>query len=665
MPTIQERIQRRSQQSFVGRTSELSTLWQAVQEDGPLATFISGIGGIGKSTLLHAFVQQLRAESIPVIQIDCRTVPPTEEGVLQVLEHGSNQFFATVTELRPVLTALGQRVVITLDTYEQFRLLDTWLRQVFVPALPDQVRLFCAGREPPVSAWFTTPGWQGLCQHITLGSLEPEAATVLLQKAAVAPDSIASLCRFAKGHPLALALAAAAWKERPSLTLADLESGPVIAELARLYLQEVRDPATRPGLEAASVVRRATRSLLAAMLPEQADLDLGDRLLQLPFVEMSRDGLIVHDLVRQAICSSLQATAPEQYHRYRSRAWQHLRTEWEWAAQHHRWRYAADMIFLIEHPMVRDAFFPPGAHTLTLEPARSEDGVMIRAITHRHEGAEAANLLWDWWQQVPETFRVARDAQNQVVGFYQVFDPAQIPTALLLADPIARRWWQILEADPIPGGQRVFCIRRALGAATGEALSQIQAACWLDAKRMYLEHLETLRRVYIVFRSVDEQGPVVERLGFRSLGEGIPVAGQVYYSYQLDFGEQQVMGWLAGLVDAQYGGSDATPDTADRPSAFDAIFDVEGRALRIAGDRISLTPLEYGVLNYLFTHPGQAVSRLTLLEEVWGYDYEGGSNVVDSIVRSLRKKLRHHGKAIATITGVGYRLDKEEANPRC
>lgn len=44
-------------------------------------------------------------------------------------------------------------------------------------------------------------------------------------------------------------------------------------------------------------------------------------------------------------------------------------------------------------------------------------------------------------------------------------------------------------------------------------------------------------------------------------------------------------------------------------------------------------------------------------EKVWGYDYEGGSNVVDSIVRSLRKKLGPHSGAIATVTSVGYRFD--------
>ncbi len=46
-----------------------------------------------------------------------------------------------------------------------------------------------------------------------------------------------------------------------------------------------------------------------------------------------------------------------------------------------------------------------------------------------------------------------------------------------------------------------------------------------------------------------------------------------------------------------------------------------------------------------------------LFKEVWGYEYDGGgSNVVDSVTRSLRKKLNHHAAAIETVTGLGYRF---------
>ena len=58
----------------------------------------------------------------------------------------------------------------------------------------------------------------------------------------------------------------------------------------------------------------------------------------------------------------------------------------------------------------------------------------------------------------------------------------------------------------------------------------------------------------------------------------------------------------------------------------------------------------------LESRPGEAVSRSELLGNVWGHDYDGGSNVVDAVVRGLRKKCGEHADILETVRGVGYRL---------
>ncbi len=78
--------------------------------------------------------------------------------------------------------------------------------------------------------------------------------------------------------------------------------------------------------------------------------------------------------------------------------------------------------------------------------------------------------------------------------------------------------------------------------------------------------------------------------------------------------------------------------------------------MTVSGKHIGLTPLEFDLMLYLTQHEGKAVSRDALLNAVWGYDYEGGSNVVDAMVRSLRKKLGDHASCIETIARVGYKL---------
>lgn len=78
------------------------------------------------------------------------------------------------------------------------------------------------------------------------------------------------------------------------------------------------------------------------------------------------------------------------------------------------------------------------------------------------------------------------------------------------------------------------------------------------------------------------------------------------------------------------------------------------RKVTRAGNEHELTAREYGILEYLMRHPGQIISREQLLSEVWSYDHDPESNVVDVYVRYLRQKLGDD--VIQTVRGVGYRI---------
>jgi DNA-binding response OmpR family regulator len=72
--------------------------------------------------------------------------------------------------------------------------------------------------------------------------------------------------------------------------------------------------------------------------------------------------------------------------------------------------------------------------------------------------------------------------------------------------------------------------------------------------------------------------------------------------------------------------------------------------------RLDLTFKEFELLRYLADHPGRVFSRAKLLQEVWGYDFFGGTRTVDVHVRRLRAKLGpEHEHLIETVRGVGYR----------
>jgi hypothetical protein len=146
----------------------------------------------------------------------------------------------------------------------------------------------------------------------------------------------------------------------------------VIDELSRSYIEAVPDAITRRALEASSVVRCVTEPLLHALLPEIAPRDAMERLGALPFVEFGREGLFIHEAVRSAIDSSLAARDPDTRREYRRAAWAYLQSR-QRANGPGTWRDTADLLFLLENPVLREGFFPSGAQPLAVEPATAGD----------------------------------------------------------------------------------------------------------------------------------------------------------------------------------------------------------------------------------------------------------------------------------------------------
>ncbi|HLQ49708.1 MAG TPA: winged helix-turn-helix domain-containing protein, partial [Candidatus Dormibacteraeota bacterium] len=110
------------------------------------------------------------------------------------------------------------------------------------------------------------------------------------------------------------------------------------------------------------------------------------------------------------------------------------------------------------------------------------------------------------------------------------------------------------------------------------------------------------------------------------------------------FGPSSIDGWLSALV------------AAELRIDEDSILDVAQRQLVLDGRRVDLTSLEFELFNYLFQRPGQVVERSSILRDVWGTDYAGGSNVIEVAVGSIRRQLGERSSAVETVRGMGYRF---------
>ena len=420
--TISQRIADAAGRDFVGRRQELELLRAAADaRDAPvLVAFVHGPGGIGKSRLLEVAAGAV-PEDTTVLRLDCRAIEPTPAGLLGAMAEalGAPRAGADLGRVARLVRGVPGRVVLTLDTYERLAILDSWVRQALLPAMPDSLLTIIAGRDPPVAGWLTTPGWRGLVRELHLGPLGQADAMLMLRSRGLGELQAARANAFARGHPLALELAAAAVRDDPDLRI---ETGPppvVIGRLLDALVADLPEP-TIETLEAASTARRVTEPILRALLDREDVRDEFDALRRLPFVELTRDGLVLHDVVREVIAGDLAARDPEAHARYRRRAWRYFEDRARRPRSDGLWEVTADLIYLIGNPVLRNACFPVGSSEHAVEPAVAADGAAVLEIVGTHEPPGPAAVLGRWWARHPESFAVARGPDGAIGAFVQV-----------------------------------------------------------------------------------------------------------------------------------------------------------------------------------------------------------------------------------------------------
>ena len=548
--TIAERLASSARRSFVGRRDEIDLLRRTVGGPSPdcLVAFLHGPGGVGKSRLLEALLAEGLAD-VTAIRLDCREVEPTPAGLLDAT--GAALGIAGSADLPAIVEqfALRGRTLLVLDTYEVFGLLDTWVRQVFLPALPESTTTIIAGRDPPRPAWLVGVGWAGLVRAIRLGPLTADEAIVMLAVRGVGEPHASDVNRFARGHPLALELAAGALVARPDEPIRFVPTPEMLERLLEVFLDRL-SPSERESVEASCTARRVTEPILRALLDRDSVREEYDGLARLPFVERTPDGLLLHDVVRETVGRELAQRDPEASARYLSRAARFFTAQAQRPARR-LWEATADLIFLLKNPVLRDACFPLEGSAHTVEPATEGDDTAVREIIARHESAPAAAVLLAWWERHPETFAIARGPDGAADAMVQVARLDLIDPELLDADPVAQSWLEHQRRVPLGDGYRVLGMRRWLGRESGELLSPPVAACWLDVKRVYMQLRPNLARLYSVMTELDAQSPIFTPLGFAAIGQPTQLGDATHQPVWLDFGPGSVDGWLSRLIDAE------------------------------------------------------------------------------------------------------------------
>ena len=382
----------------------------------------------------------------------------------------------------------------------------------------------------------------------------------------------------------------------------------------------------------------STVCLMSAILgtEEPIPLSLLEAVEALPFATRDAEGIYIAEPVRRAIVDWMSGVEPERYQLWRKTAADWIVSRLRAAGRSGRWRHMADLLHLLEQPALRNAFFPPEEEAPPVEPARADDFDQIFEITELRDGPDERARIEVWAQRLPHRFSVARGLEGEVLAFYLFARQDDPHSGLAVVDPLFAAWQAHLAANPVEG--EVLFIR-LMSARANEVHPAGRTACVLDLKRNYIERWG-MARIYSYAFADDRD--LMHRLGFRPLEQ--PQTGMPD-TMVLEVPGGDMIEWVSALVDAGPRGM-TLGDTLD--------FARDRREIVVEGRAIELTPLEAQVLGELIDRAPAVVRREDLIERIWRRAYVG-SNVVDTVVRTLRKKLGPRRDCIQTVAKAGYR----------
>jgi two-component system, OmpR family, response regulator len=214
-------------------------------------------------------------------------------------------------------------------------------------------------------------------------------------------------------------------------------------------------------------------------------------------------------------------------------------------------------------------------------------------------------------------------------------------------------------ADYIAGGleEKGFVVDRATDGRDGlfHATDSKYSAIVLDRMLPGMDGLSVLSAI----RAAGIDTPVIVLSALGSTDErvkGLKAGSDDYLPKPFAFSEL-----LARIEALQRRGGASSQAVETSLGCADLAMDLLKRRVERAGKRVDLQPREFRLLEVLLRHKGQVVTRTMMLEEVWDYHFDPGTNVIDVHISRLRKKIDEGSDypLLHTVRGVGYMLSEQ------
>jgi DNA-binding CsgD family transcriptional regulator len=279
-------------------------------------------------------------------------------------------------------------------------------------------------------------------------------------------------------------------------------------------------------------------------------------LRDLSFATVRNDGIELQPVVQDVTATRLELRDPRRARELRRRA---ARVALTTVHDAPGWAATADLLHLVQNPVVRSAFVPPAGVQHPVEIATAADLHDVLTITERHVGPEERAWLERWWHHHPEGLSVARGPGGGVQAFSMVVEVAAIAAELRRDDPAAAAVEADLHSRPLRRGGRALLNRRMLTSERGEQPCPELACMVVDLKRAYMEMRPDLMRVY---DTADADGPLAPTL--RAVGFAVLRNGQSPHLWALEMPVGSIDAWIAAHIELETSPSTDAPANVDR-----------------------------------------------------------------------------------------------------
>lgn len=531
---------------FVGREAERAVFHSALlAETSPFYVLqIFGPGGVGKTTLLQEMAALCRQHEIAAISLDARNVDPSPPAFILALQLAMG--CGPETAPLDALAAQPVRCVIFIDTYEKLSPLDGWLREVFLPQLPEKVLLVIAGREPLSPGWRTDPGWNALVRMLPLRNLSPEESRAYLNERHVSPEQHQAVLDFTRGHPLALSLVADVLDQRHDQQFVPEEAPDMIKTLLERFVQKVPSPAHRTALEAAGLLHVITEPVLAELLQVGDAHELFEWLRSLSFIECGKEGLFPHDLVREVLATELRWRNPDWYAELHHRARAYYVKRMQQTQGEEQRRILFGYIYLHRmNPVVRPVYDWQESGKVWTDAARETDVPALLAMVNQHEGEESARVAKYWFDRLPAAVQVFRSGRQAPAGFLVLLTLDRVSDDMLRNDIALGSALKYLQNHaPLRSGEKFLYMRFWMAGETYQAHSPTQSRIFINVVQSYFS-TPGLAFTFLAFAAPEVWEQVMAYADFARLPEAdFVIGGRRYGVYAHDWRVTPLMTWL-------------------------------------------------------------------------------------------------------------------------